>query len=78
MLKELPPTKSRNYQEIVDSARQLQLSNRQIFDKANRAFVSYIQSYSKHECNLILRVKGTRRDSLLFSPLLTVLLIQFL
>merc|ERR1719429_963456 len=26
-------------------------------DRANRAFVSYIQSYAKHECNVLLRVK---------------------
>lgn len=36
----------------------MQLNDRLVFDKANRAFVSYIQAYSKHECNLILRVKG--------------------
>ncbi|KAI4482669.1 hypothetical protein M0804_008522 [Polistes exclamans] len=35
----------------------LQLKDRQIFDKANRAFVSYVQAYNKHECNLILRLK---------------------
>lgn len=28
-----------------------------MFDKANRAFVSYVQAYSKHECNLILQLK---------------------
>lgn len=32
-----------------------QLQNRTIFDRANRAFVSHIQAYSKHECNFILR-----------------------
>lgn len=32
-----------------------QLKNRSIFDKANRAFVSHIQAYSKHECKFILR-----------------------
>lgn len=37
--------------------RNLQLKDRQIFDKANRAFVSYIQAYNKHECSLILRLK---------------------
>lgn len=35
----------------------LQKKDRIYFDKANRAFVSYIQSYNKHECNLILRLK---------------------
>ncbi|KFB43572.1 AGAP001223-PA-like protein [Anopheles sinensis] len=36
---------------------QLQMEDRAVFDKANRAFVSHVQAYSKHECNLILRVK---------------------
>ncbi|XP_039429486.1 probable ATP-dependent RNA helicase DDX55 homolog [Culex pipiens pallens] len=35
----------------------LQKSDRGVFDKANRAFVSHVQAYSKHECNLILRLK---------------------
>lgn len=35
----------------------LQLKDRRLFDKANRAFVSHIQAYTKHECNYLLRVK---------------------
>ncbi|XKL64320.1 hypothetical protein PGB90_004406 [Kerria lacca] len=57
VLKKRNTIKSDNYEEIIDTVRQLQLNNRHIFDKANRAFVSYIQAYSKYECNLILRVK---------------------
>lgn len=34
----------------------LQLKDRNIFDKATRAFVSHIRAYSKHECNLLLSV----------------------
>merc|ERR1719361_2227845 len=26
-------------------------------DRANKAYVSFVQSYAKHECNVILRVK---------------------
>ncbi|XP_043496310.1 ATP-dependent RNA helicase DDX55 [Polistes fuscatus] len=44
--------------------RDLQLKDRQIFDKANRAFVSYVQAYNKHECNLILRLKDIDLGSL--------------
>lgn len=33
-----------------------QLGNRAVYDKANRAFVSHIQAYSKHECSFILRL----------------------
>lgn len=43
--------------ECLNSMRKLQQKDRLTFDKANRAFVSYVQAYSKHECNLILRLK---------------------
>ncbi|KAL2736125.1 putative ATP-dependent RNA helicase DDX55 [Vespula maculifrons] len=43
--------------KCLQCMRDLQLKDRQIFDKANRAFVSYVQAYNKHECNLILRLK---------------------
>lgn len=35
----------------------MQKSDKSIFDKGTRAFVSHVKAYSKHECNLILRVK---------------------
>ncbi|CAG5093785.1 Similar to CG9630: Probable ATP-dependent RNA helicase DDX55 homolog (Drosophila melanogaster) [Cotesia congregata] len=44
-------------QQCLKRMRNLQLNDRLLFDKANCAFVSYIQSYSKHECNLILSLK---------------------
>jgi len=44
-------------EECLQCMRNLQQKDRLMFDKANRAFVSYIQAYSKHECNLILRLK---------------------
>lgn len=43
--------------EILHTLHQLQQKDRATFDKANRAFVSHVQAYSKHECNLILRLK---------------------
>lgn len=43
-------------EKLRDTIHRIQLDNRSIFDKANRAFVSHIQAYSKHECNFILRV----------------------
>lgn len=43
--------------ECLNCMRELQQKDRLTFDKANRAFVSYVQAYSKHECNLILRLK---------------------
>lgn len=42
--------------EYRDIIHKKQLKNRAVFDKANRAFVSHIQAYSKHECKFILRM----------------------
>lgn len=42
--------------EVNAIIHQLHANDRSIFDKGNRAFVSHIQAYSKHECNYILRV----------------------
>ncbi|XP_032673412.1 probable ATP-dependent RNA helicase DDX55 homolog [Odontomachus brunneus] len=53
---EKEPTKN-TVEESLRYMRDLQQKDRLIFDKANRAFVSYIQAYNKHECNLILRLK---------------------
>lgn len=46
-------TQSMDYRDIIHKK---QLKNRSVFDKANRAFVSHIQAYSKHECKFILRM----------------------
>ncbi|XP_037943167.1 probable ATP-dependent RNA helicase DDX55 homolog [Teleopsis dalmanni] len=35
----------------------LQVSDKAIYDKAVRAFVSHVRAYTKHECNAILRLK---------------------
>lgn len=44
--------------DCLSTIRKMQLDDRALMDKAARAFVSYVQSYSKHECNVLLRVKG--------------------
>lgn len=44
--------------DYTGAIREMQIKDRAVMDKANRAFVSYIHSYSKHECNVLLRVKG--------------------
>lgn len=36
---------------------EMQRKDKNIFDKGTRAFVSHVKAYSKHECNLLLRVK---------------------
>lgn len=43
--------------KINSTIHSMQRSDKNIFDKGTRAFVSYVKAYSKHECNLILRVK---------------------
>lgn len=52
----------------LDEVRQLQLKDRAVMDKATRAFVSYIHSYSKHECNVLLRVKGIHNQTQFTDP----------
>ncbi|KAG7162788.1 ATP-dependent RNA helicase DDX55-like [Homarus americanus] len=44
--------------DLLKKMRKLQLQDRLVMDKANRAFVSFIQSYAKHECNVILNIKS--------------------
>ena len=44
--------------DLVPVLRDWQRNDRSVFDKANRAFVSFVQAYSKHECKYILRLKG--------------------
>ena len=51
---ELPGDLPDNLAEI----RKMQQNDRALMDKATRAFVSYIHSYVKHECSVLLRVKG--------------------
>merc|ERR1719312_365451 len=48
------PDKGSDY---LDKIRALHKADRAVFDKGNRAFVSFIQSYSKHECDLLLKIK---------------------
>jgi len=44
-------------QQVTNEVRSWQHNDRSVFDKANRAFVSYVQAYKKHECNWVLRLK---------------------
>ena len=43
--------------DYLSQVRTLLKADRSHMDRANRAFVSYIQSYAKHECNILLRIK---------------------
>ncbi|XP_078277226.1 ATP-dependent RNA helicase DDX55 isoform X2 [Rhinoraja longicauda] len=43
--------------DVLPSLKKLAVSDRAIFEKGMKAFVSFIQSYAKHECSLIFRMK---------------------
>jgi len=43
--------------DLLSETRKVLKSDRSNMDKATRAFVSFIQSYAKHECSVILRIK---------------------
>ncbi|XP_063971362.1 ATP-dependent RNA helicase DDX55-like [Lytechinus pictus] len=43
--------------DVLPKLRKLATKDRALFEKGTRAFVSFIQSYAKHECSLIFRVK---------------------
>lgn len=43
--------------ESLGKMRKLQVKDRLVMDKANRAYVSYVQAYNKHECHLIINIK---------------------
>ena len=63
---ELPKTLSPENSNLLPILRDWQKNDRGVFDLANRAFVSHVQAYSKHECKYILRLKGTPDKSLKF------------
>ncbi|KAK2715550.1 ATP-dependent RNA helicase DDX55-like [Artemia franciscana] len=43
--------------KCLESLRKAQTMDRKIMDLANKAFVSFVRAYSKHECGVLLRVK---------------------
>lgn len=52
--------------DVLPKVKAMCLADRAMFDRAMRAFVSYVQAYAKHECSLIFRVKGKRRRKGMF------------
>lgn len=43
--------------DILPKLKKLAMTDRAVYERGTRAFVSYIQAYAKHECNLIFRIK---------------------
>lgn len=55
-LKRVECTARQSYADINAVVHRMHAADRNVFDKGNRAFVSHIRAYSKHECNYLLRV----------------------
>ena len=53
------------------------LVHRAMYEKSLQAFVSFIQSYAKHECHLIFQVKGEPTPQILAAAtMLHLLMLQ--
>uniref|UniRef100_A0A8C5X8Q5 ATP-dependent RNA helicase n=1 Tax=Malurus cyaneus samueli TaxID=2593467 RepID=A0A8C5X8Q5_9PASS len=46
-----------NVLDLLPKLKSMALADRAMFEKGMKAFVSYVQAYAKHECNLIFRIK---------------------
>ncbi|XP_034872727.1 ATP-dependent RNA helicase DDX55 isoform X2 [Mirounga leonina] len=47
----------KNTGDLLPKLKSMALADRAVFEKGMKAFVSYVQAYVKHECNLIFRLK---------------------
>ncbi|KAM4827323.1 ATP-dependent RNA helicase DDX55 [Thomomys bottae] len=47
----------KNVANLLPELKAMALADRAVFEKGMRAFVSHVQAYAKHECNLIFRLK---------------------
>ncbi|XP_020825920.1 LOW QUALITY PROTEIN: ATP-dependent RNA helicase DDX55 [Phascolarctos cinereus] len=54
-LQEMKPQK--NPADLLPQLKSMALADRAMFEKGMKAFVSCVQAYAKHECNLIFRLK---------------------
>ncbi|TFK14069.1 sorbitol dehydrogenase [Platysternon megacephalum] len=54
-MQEMKPLK--NVVDVLPKLKTLALADRAMFEKGVKAFVSCVQAYAKHECNLIFRIK---------------------
>ncbi|XP_034646481.1 ATP-dependent RNA helicase DDX55 isoform X1 [Trachemys scripta elegans] len=54
-MQEMKPLK--NVVDVLPKLKRLALADRAMFEKGMKAFVSCVQAYAKHECNLIFRIK---------------------
>lgn len=59
-MQEMKPQK--DVLDLLPKLKSMALADRAVFEKGMKAFVSYIQAYAKHECNLIFRIKGNSQQ----------------
>lgn len=59
-----------NVLDLLPKLKSMALADRAVFEKGMKAFVSYVQAYAKHECNLIFRIKGNSQQRLVSSTVL--------
>ncbi|KAM6975481.1 ATP-dependent RNA helicase DDX55 [Tautogolabrus adspersus] len=50
--------------DVLPKVQAMSLADRAMFDRSMRAFVSCVQAYAKHECNLIFRLKDLNYGTL--------------
>ncbi|XP_064235687.1 ATP-dependent RNA helicase DDX55 isoform X2 [Aotus nancymaae] len=48
----------KNTVDLLPKLKSMALADRAVFEKGMKAFVSHVQAYAKHECNLIFRLKA--------------------
>lgn len=69
-----------NVVDLLPKLKSMALADRAVFEKGMKAFVSYVQAYGKHECNLIFRIKGNSHQGccllLLFSDNKTIVVVS--
>lgn len=55
--------------DVLDKVKAMSVADRAMFERGTRAFVSFVQAYAKHECRLIFRIKGKRKQILSYNLL---------
>jgi len=54
----LPEEEDPDVQPLLEEMRSIVLKDRDLHDKATKAFVSFVRAYSKHEASYVFRIKN--------------------
>ena len=55
---DLPDEEDPDIQPLLEEMRSIVLKDRDLHDKATKAFVSFVRAYSKHEASYVFRIKS--------------------